>query len=459
MDNTPNTPKIGTGFTNLQNIMSANQGNQLGQAVGQGIANVAKTANQDLSNSQKDFETGLGQEQNKLIDTQNQTGQIFNNLSSNPSAITQEQAKYFQGVPGLQYSGPNGLNNQEKLMGEAQNASQLGQLTQSSGGKQQLINQFGTNKKLGYSQGARDLDTTLLGQQGNQQIQQARQQTTGLQGQVQNQATAAQNQAQAQQQALKDFQQGVQNQYQQVKSGNQQAINQAVKEQQGHIGQKNEYLTDAKNNIGAIAQGGDAQKQLALGRLQNAGYSQDQINQVSTLLDNAGGDPNTLAVIANSLSINGPTSADAQNSTTAQQKAQANALAMLGGSSPIYNDMSGPVNVAGQIKYDANQLNDLRSALHGDLENKYGAGVSDPRNAIASWDIHIPGGHPDQTSYNDIMARIDLAQNQTAGGGTPQWAPYFQGLRDQANAQYAALSQVEGNKREAEINKILAGYG
>lgn len=452
-------PRIGTGFTNLQNIMSANQGNQLGSAVGQGITDVANNAKNNLNQSENQFQTGIGQAQNQLASEQNETNQTFNNIANNPSAVTQQQATDFQNIGNLQYTGPNGLSNQQQLAGQAQDATQLGQLTQSGGGKQQLLNRFAASNQVGYGQGARDLDTTLLGQGGQQQLQDARKQTQGLNSQVQNQSNAAQQQAQAQQGALQQYQQGAQQQLQQAQQGNQNDINQSVQQLQGQVGQQKQYLQDAQNNINAIAQGGGTQLGLAQGRLANAGYSQDQINQITSLVNAANGDPNALATIANSLQVTAPASINAQNGASSQQAAQANALAMLSGSAPVYNNYNGPATTSTGLA--AGSGNTIAQALQPDIFKGVDQGVT---GNLASQQAQLADINNQINTFQtkggvaQYGAGQDVQRNAAASNLNNLQAQQAQ-LEQQLSAEQPALNAYNQSKaQENAINQILAGY-
>jgi phage gp37-like protein len=77
------------------------------------------------------------------------------------------------------YTGPNELNDFQTILGKSAEAEQVGNLTRSVGGRQELLRKFvGGND---YSQGQQRLDTMLLGQQNQGELNQARKATRGLQ--------------------------------------------------------------------------------------------------------------------------------------------------------------------------------------------------------------------------------------------------------------------------------------
>jgi hypothetical protein len=92
-------------------------------------------------------------------------------------AEIQDFTKYRAGV----YGGPQELKDYQTLAGQAMEAEQLGNLTQSAGGKQELLRRF--VGKEGYTQGQQRLDNMLLGQDGSA-LNKARRDTRGLQSGV-----------------------------------------------------------------------------------------------------------------------------------------------------------------------------------------------------------------------------------------------------------------------------------
>lgn len=77
------------------------------------------------------------------------------------------------------YAGPQELGDFQTLLGKASQVEQLGGLTRSTGGRQELLRRFvGDND---YTQGQQKLDTMLLGQNGTE-LNQARKATRGLEG-------------------------------------------------------------------------------------------------------------------------------------------------------------------------------------------------------------------------------------------------------------------------------------
>lgn len=217
-----NTNRAGSGFVNIQNILNANRNNQLGNTVGSGIQNVSKGVNTGLQNSQQQFQeqsqagtVGSAadiQARNDILHrisgyqapgsaSNNGTVNAGGNASFNEAApmSLSEQNSAVQGAPPAsepslvsdqdvsnfgkyqagQYTGPQGLNDLTGLQSSAQKAQEYGQNTNTVGGQQNLLQNF-VAKRPGYDRGKSALDALILGQTGQDQLQQAKQSTFGL---------------------------------------------------------------------------------------------------------------------------------------------------------------------------------------------------------------------------------------------------------------------------------------
>lgn len=238
----PNDRK-GTGFTNINRVLQANQGNKLGSSVASGVQKQATNVRTQAQQSQQKFQEEANknrldtqeasQKRDEIIGrfgqsgtTQNQqapalagTQEVASKVGA-ANAVTPPNASNFnqptQQAPasnaapqsGAQpivsdqeiqdftkfrtgtYTGPQSLQDYQTLQGNAMEAGQLGDLTRSSGGRQELLRRFVGGD--GYNQGQQRLDTLLLGQSGTQGLNQARRSTLGLEGDV---AAANQNAA------------------------------------------------------------------------------------------------------------------------------------------------------------------------------------------------------------------------------------------------------------------------
>lgn len=264
----------GTGFTNINKILNAGQGagQQLGQAIGQGVGQQASQFQTGLGQSQQQFGQGVGQntygdqDQQKITDTINSITSPGQTAAGAQKAGADANAQQFQQYLAGGYSGPQQLSNTEQLGRQATNLQQLGQATQSQGGQQGLLQQF--VGKGQYTQGQQGLDALLLGQQGQQGLQQARTQASGAGSQL--------NQAQTQA-ALQAKQAALQNQ-----AFGQQALGQLT----GAIGGIDTTAQQAAQQATAANQAQALQNQTLAGNLQSI-INKQNLTPTSTSSDEA----------------------------------------------------------------------------------------------------------------------------------------------------------------------------
>lgn len=388
----------GTGFTNVNNILSANQGNNLGQTIETGINNAAQGVQQGLTNAAGSFNQGV---QANLLNTSqnNQNVQNTVNNASNLQAgqtIDPTQLAQFQTYTAGGYQGPTGLQNADLLQGQAQAAQQLGQDVNSSGGQQNLLQKFVGNGQ--YTQGQQTLDQLLLGQQQGA-LNQAQGNTFGLTNQANTAATNANQIANQAVDANKAFgQQAVlaaQNAQTPITTNINNAITSDIQNQnqvqtnynnlQKLLGESaSDYSkanpVDPNNPNAAQSSGNPAVDQLnsIFSTLQNAGVDQNTIQQLAgpALQANINNIPGYLNTLMNNINLNTQggltvsnpdttgygTSAYQVNPndvsslanqtavTSAQQAAQLNALSQLAGG-------TGNINAAGVGTYNPEAVN------------------------------------------------------------------------------------------------------
>ena len=199
---TSNQPRqLGTGFTNLQNIMQANTGNKLGQAVSGGIQQTGQQVSSQLDPNNPNSAVGQfnKQSQANAMGTQSQKQDVQNTLTNigNLDPTQQQTANAnFANYRSGQYTGPTDIANISNIQNQAQNAQQQGQEVGTAGGRQALLQQYAANPGSSYGSGAQNLDSLLLGSTGGKQLQQARQSVSGLNNQVNAAQTTAQQQGQ-----------------------------------------------------------------------------------------------------------------------------------------------------------------------------------------------------------------------------------------------------------------------
>lgn len=196
-----NRQQKGTGFTNIGDILNANQGAgaKIGQAVGSNLAGQASDVRAGIDASQNQFNTQANtadQNAQGAINTAN--GYVRGATEANndyTSTLTDKGAavdptNYQQigtNLYNAAYNGPTGLSNANQLQSQAANVAALGQLAGTSAGQSQLLNQV--VQRGNYSQGDNALDSLLLGQGGQQYIKQGQTQANQV-GQAANNAVS-----------------------------------------------------------------------------------------------------------------------------------------------------------------------------------------------------------------------------------------------------------------------------
>jgi hypothetical protein len=184
----------GTGFTNIQSMIKANQGNRLGQTVAGGVQQAGQNVRAGVQQGVQKF--GQQVQANRLGAQDQANAEGLVNRASGLQAdqdlsqddYTQAQ-KYAQGA----YQGPQDLENSAQLAGQAAEAEQLGRLGSSSAGRQGLLQRFVGAPQ--YSFGQQKLDNLLLGSDQGA-LNQARASTRGVADQAVSSIEAARGQAQ-----------------------------------------------------------------------------------------------------------------------------------------------------------------------------------------------------------------------------------------------------------------------
>lgn len=236
----PVKPQQGSGFVNLSQFLSANQGNKLGQTLGNQISGAAQQTKQGLGTANEAFQKDL--QQNKLNTSQNQqqASNIINqasNLGEN-QGLNAADTSAFQRLTGGGYNGPKSLSNANQLQSQAEQAQQYGQAVGNQYGRLGLLKSLVGQGN--YTQGQASLDNMLLGKAP--ELQQAQRQTRGLVGDVNNAVNIAGQQAQNVAQQNKQFGNNVLGQAGQAYTGYGAGLNQRA--QQARADQAIAYQTD-----------------------------------------------------------------------------------------------------------------------------------------------------------------------------------------------------------------------
>jgi hypothetical protein len=204
-----NRQQRGTGFTNINRILGANQGAGLreGQAISNGLSNQAGSVQNNINQGQSQFQAGLN-DANTAAQSNIQSGSKFVKGSGETddayakrvaSDNTTDYSKLGQTLANTTYNGPNSISNADQVKSQAATVGALGQLAGNSAGQSQLLKSM-VAQRGNYTTGQNALDNLLVGQEGQGALQQGRQAALGVTQQASNavdnssaQALAAKN--------------------------------------------------------------------------------------------------------------------------------------------------------------------------------------------------------------------------------------------------------------------------
>jgi hypothetical protein len=475
----------GTGFTNLQTILGANQGagQNLQNAITGGINQSGQQAQTSLQNSQQQFGQGIGQaeqtQSNRQSMVQNALGAVDQTNAQGQNNLAPGAAQGFADLRNAQYNGPTGLNNAQQIQAQAQQANQYGQLTGSRGGRQQLLQDF--VGQPGYTANEQRRDELYLG--GSQPaLRQAAQNVQPILGQTQNAIKSAQLQGQAQQAALQQLQgqasTGISSRQGNINSAIQSSMDQAnaTAAAQGKNVQDFQNLISQGNVPGAVSDalnsGLITQDQAnVLGQLQGIQTAQVVYNGNQSAINpnytpwNGQNIYNTSAFTTtnptNSYLLNeapnqigqaiqfGQTDTSKEAIANQMQKGQLNALSQLAGGGDQLDLNYKPTTT--QTALQGNVINSLAN----DLVNQYQTGQYSP-GSIASY-INGNNGNPNQSAINNnaVLKNLEvqygsnaptvLAGNAYTNGLSPVGSPGYGALQAAQNnyaQQIAALQQL-----------------
>lgn len=381
----PNNRK-GSGYTNINRVVTANQGNKLGQTVSSGVQNQAT----QVKNQTQQATTNFNQEaQKNRLDTDeaaNKRDQTIGRFSS-PNETTEQnvsddEVKDFTRYRTGTYEGPKELNDYQTIAGRAQNTEQLGDLSRSTGGRQELLKRFVGGS--GYTQGQQNLDNLLLGQSGNA-LNDVRRSTQGLTQDVTGANTQAANLAQEYANRAKIFGDETVQKIGTAKTPISTKIDDILKANQGNEDtRKNnlKYIQDALSGAGNDYKSLNRITRLGLGlqSAKDAGYLTDA--QANSLLGEGGliQRSEQLGLDTNALLNERMKDIMAQNlnrggAASNIQESQLNSLdRLLGKQGSDLEFNQNPDYVKGDIGWDLDSLNDYLTKME---QNKYGADLGD----------------------------------------------------------------------------------
>jgi hypothetical protein len=321
--NTPSKPR-GTGFTNIQRILSANTGNRLGSTVAGQVGQLSSQARTGLQEATQGFQTQLGQARQGLEEKKGQAGQIMTKLDTAPSAIGEQEVEQFKTIGTSEYGGPKGLSNADELRRRGSEVQALGQLSGSQAGRQELLNRF--IGRPGYTTGQRTLDTILFGQDAAPELRQIRRESRDLPQKVDIEAARSMAQAGEEAGALNRFKQDFYNQLY-GQEGKQSQITSDIQSQQQAALEKAKTDENINNVVLNSLLSGDTSK---LKNISNSYFGSD-LASISKILPylNEG----TRNALANRL-VGAKTATGAGDVATDLQRAQMVALSKLKGETP-----------------------------------------------------------------------------------------------------------------------------
>lgn len=180
--------KSGSGFTNLNRYLQANQANRLGQTVSSGVQAAGVGARNALTLSNQEFQAKAQDEQQRLAQQGTKVDQVLGNVSG----ASDDDVKNFENIRNAESKGPTGVADANALRSKAQEAEALGRAGGSQPGRFGLLQRFVSGGRPEYNAGNQRLDQMLLGQTGQQQLRGARAATFGLGSQAEQNITGAQ---------------------------------------------------------------------------------------------------------------------------------------------------------------------------------------------------------------------------------------------------------------------------
>ncbi len=393
--NAPAQPKKpqGTGFTNIQRIIGANQGNRLGSAIQGGVSNVAQQARTNLQQATGKFQQdvdanrlGTDQQKQYVTDTIKDTTKA---VGDTPEAkqIRENFLKYRTGS----YTGPQQLQDAASLRAQAADAGQLGQSATTASGRQNLLQRF--VGAPAYTGGQQRVDSLLLGQQGQGALKGIRRETAGLEGEAIKGAETAASQGQgavAQARGFADETLGKLGTAQTETIGTEADPNtikgRLALAQKAETARKQDYDDMNRYLRGEIRVGelpgsenlSEADRNVVIGNsgigliraldlASRRGYiSPEEFNDITLAAANAPAGFDINNIIKNTLTERMSENVNDAGVATPEQLARVNSLAMLAGKENVYDPLSGRYKAGGMSLNAKN----IRQAVEDELKRR-----------------------------------------------------------------------------------------
>lgn len=377
IDDKEKQPSKTTGFTNTQDLVSANRQNRLGQAVSGGVSNVVNKGQQNLNQSKDLFNQ---QSQQNAVGTQADKDYVNQSIAA-PDA-SQANIDRFAQLRSGNYAGPMQLNNQDQLQAQGQDLQGIASAATGAQGQRGLLQRFAAPGQ--YTQGQQRLDSLLLGQTGGQALNQARRSANLFNQNLGQSAQSAAAQAQGNQQQAQQFGQDVNNQLGTAQTG----IKTGIDQRQTDLQNQSQATRDALYALLSKAppapntSNGGVSTMPVGGVDGHPGITQEQYDLASKSLGDLGNqdwygaekfvqNPEDLL----NQQINAPTEAQV---ATEDEKARSLALAKLAGQNPTL--FQADTKVGG---YDPTSFlnKDYLNNITGQGKAKYDEGQTDIKNA------------------------------------------------------------------------------
>lgn len=419
-DNIKNNYSKGSGFTNINRVLQANQGagERIGNKIGSNLSDQANSVRQGIQAGQTQFnqqKTQAGNAANTNIAAgQNLTKQSGESDDAYAARVAQGNQNYSQigqNLRNTNYNGPMGLQNADQLQSRAATVGALGQLAGSTAGQTQLLQNM-IAKRGNYTQGQSSLDQLLLGQNGQGAVQQGRRSTVGVQQGAQNASDIAANQANSLKNSIATNRQNTMNNLQNAVTGDQGIQTMAANNAQKFQGDAQKLSQILSGQFVPKTDDEKAQAQDLLGRMGDFGL--DNYNLYTKNQDQT---KNALGQLAGSLTQN----FGARKYTDDQSKAGQN-LADVLGDSQLKDQIAKNqfnTNVFGK---ESDYLNPLDKARAFDTESK---------NILTGAGNQIAGMEQQTQGANEAARQKALSDNAS----NPQAAAMINSYYDRANDQ------------------------
>lgn len=364
--------KQGSGFTNIQRIAQASEGNKLGNTVQQGVQNDVNAVTNKVTGATNDFKTQATAGASGLTDYANSQDRI-NDLLAHPETATADDIANFGKYRSQSYGGPTQLGNLSGLQANAASIQALGQLAGTPAGTSAVLQKY-VGAGQNYGQGAQKLDSLLLGQGAGAALNQARIQAATIPGSVQKAETDAEALA-------KQYQDQATNQTADINNklgGAESSILGAGTTAQTAAQTAEKARSDLTNDINARISRGDytgTVQQLINNNVINA----DQAPAVEMAIKSASPaiSDQLPAILQQVINTGGATGLEnVNNFLTSDQVAKLNALEKLSGGTNVY---AAPQYQAGQLGFDYGKFMSILGPNSGNSTAMEPVGTSDTR--------------------------------------------------------------------------------